>query len=109
MIRDSELIRLQEIRCARFGADFMETAESDVQVVSETVMQGLFPLNGLRHPPSGNTSGWYIWAGTKLSDAHSFFRPFHARHIRDLCPQLEPFLGLSPELRFLIADDYEDA
>lgn len=108
MVRSSAIEKLQRMKCAEVGAEFMKTADTDILGVSEAVLQGLLPLNGLRHPPFGGTSGWYIWAGTTLSDSRDFFKPLHATHMRDLCPQVEPLLGLAPGWRFLIADDSED-
>jgi len=31
--------------------------------IARNVTSGLMPINGLRHPPEGDTTGWYIWAG----------------------------------------------
>lgn len=96
------------MKCARLGAEYLETSDTEILGVSETVLQGMLPINGLRHPPSGDTSGWFIWAGATLSDAPDFFKPLHASHIHEWCAQVEPFLGLAPGWRFLIGDDYED-
>jgi hypothetical protein len=27
-----------------------------------------WPVHGLRHPPAGGTSGWYVWTGELLAD-----------------------------------------
>ena len=35
------------------------------------------PINGLRHPSEGKTSGWYIWSGEKFSKGKDFFKPVH--------------------------------
>ena len=58
--------------------------------------------------PEAGTCGWYIWAGEELSDTPDFFKPLHAAHIREWCPQVEPYLGLAPGWRFLITGNYED-
>ena len=31
--------------------------------IARHVRDGGWPLNGLRHPPAGGTTGWYLWAG----------------------------------------------
>lgn len=70
---------------------------------------GLRPINGLRHPPVGDTSGWYIWAGGEPSSDASFFVPLHISHLDEWCPEILPFLGLAPGWRFLTdLDGYVD-
>lgn len=66
------------------------------------------PLNGLRHPQEGDTSGWYLWAGTDLSDEPDFFVPLHVEHLEEWCPEAIPFLALPPGWRFLVAPGIED-
>ena len=66
------------------------------------------PINGLRHPPEGDTISWYIYASEELSDDLGFFKPLDVEHLNDWCPQIKKYLGLAPGWRFLIAGDYED-
>jgi hypothetical protein len=68
----------------------------------------LKPVNGLRRPPEGGTSGWYIWAGEEFSYDPDFFVPLHVHHLDDWCPHVVKYLALPPGYRFLIADGYED-
>lgn len=65
-------------------------------------------MNGLRHPPQGDTVGWYIWAGEELSQEPDFFQPRHVEHLNEWCPAVISYLGLAPGWRFLLANDYED-
>ena len=67
-----------------------------------------FPLNGLRHPPEGVTTGWYIWSGEDFSQESDFFEPVHCFHLIESCPEIVKYLGLPPGWRFLTADNYED-
>ena len=76
--------------------------------VSEDFSSGKFPLNGLRHPPEGDTCGWYLWSGEEMSQAHDYFQPLHVFHLIERCPEVIPYLGLPAGWRFLIAGDYED-
>jgi hypothetical protein len=76
--------------------------------IARNVRDGLLPINGLRHPIEGETTGWYIWAGEDLSTDPDFFVPLHAAHLREWCPAAVRFLGLPPGWRFLVADSYED-
>ena len=66
------------------------------------------PVNGLRHHPKGETTGWYIWAGTEWSDAPDFFEPVHVGHLIEGEFAFVKYLGLAAGWRFLLAGEYED-
>jgi hypothetical protein len=93
----------QQALCTRCNAPFFGTPGHLKVGISRNVKERVQPINGLRHPPDGDTSGWYIWAGEALSDAPDFFVPLHAEHLKDWCPSVIPYLGLPPGWRFLIA------
>jgi hypothetical protein len=83
-------------------------AHPDSKVGFALETRGHLPINGLRHPPQGNTTGWYLWCGEEFpSDDHSF-SPVHTRHLLQLQPEVLKFLGLPPGYRFLTAGDYVD-
>lgn len=70
---------------------------------------GLLPLNGVRHPPEGDTTGWHIWAGEEFPEDADFFVPLHVIHLKDWRPGVLKFLGLPPGWRFLTdLHGYED-
>ncbi|MFP2928330.1 hypothetical protein ACLESO_24675 [Pyxidicoccus sp. 3LG] len=94
--------------CRRYGAGFVESPPTLKVGIARNVRSGLMPINGLRHPPEGDTTGWYIWAGEELPVDPEFFVPLHVEHLVDWCPQVIPFLGLPPGWRFLSATKYED-
>jgi len=94
--------------CERWNATYMPTFEGQKVGIAENLKSGLYPINGLRHKPVGETSGWYIWAGEELSQDENFFQPLHAGHLSSWCPVVVKYLGLGPGWRFLIAPDYED-
>ncbi|MFZ1102478.1 MAG: hypothetical protein WAN86_06490 [Hyphomicrobiaceae bacterium] len=92
----------------RYGSVFV-ASPTDMKVgISENVRHGLVPLNGLRHSPVGDTTGWYIWCGEELSHADDFFVPLCVAHLQAWCADALPFLGLAPGWRFLKAGDYID-
>jgi hypothetical protein len=76
--------------------------------IALNVKSGQLPINGLRHPVEGDSSGWYIWAGEELDSSPDFFKPLHVEHLHEWCPDAEKYLSLPPGWRFLIAGDYED-
>jgi hypothetical protein len=98
----------QEDVCLRYGALPM-AASSDRKVgIARNVRDGARPINGLRHPPEGDTTGWYIWGGTELSDDPDFFLPLHVSHLDEWCPEVRKFLALPPGWRFLKNGEFED-
>src|SRR5688500_6006162 len=99
----------QDAVCRRFGVSRV-AAPGDLKVgIARNVRSGRQPLNGLRHPPGGDTTGWYLWAGEdSLSDDSDFFVPLHAAHLAEWCPAALPYLGLPPGWRFLLAPGHED-
>ena len=102
-----EIEEQQRQICKTYKAEFVATGlDSKVGIALETL--SLKPLNALRHLPEGNTSGWYIWGGEKLSSAPDFFDPLHTKHLQEKCPEILKFLGLPPGYRFLVAGDYMD-
>jgi hypothetical protein len=76
--------------------------------IARNTRKGSWPLNGLRHRPVDDTTGWYIWAGEHLPDDPEFFTALHVEHLQEWCPDVIPYLALPPGWRFLIAPDYED-
>ena len=97
--------------CTKYGFKPFEYDEilrigiSDNLLTNETI----FPINGLRHNPEGNTSGWYIWAGEDYSEDDDFFKPLHIFHLKKYHPELLKYLGLPPGARFLLGEnEYED-
>lgn len=98
----------QDRICREYGAE-LTPSPPDMKVgIARNVLERLLPINGLRHPPVGDTTGWYIWAGEELSSDDDFFVPLHVSHLEEWCPEAIPFLGLPPGWRFLAAPGYED-
>jgi hypothetical protein len=101
-------VLMQQAFCKQHGLSWVP-ANSDQKVgIAENVKSGLMPLNGLRHPLNGDTTGWYIWAGGEPNSDPEFFVPLHVQHLSDWCPLVIKFLGLPPGWRFLIAGDHEE-
>jgi len=101
----SDLTSKQRTLCEERGYDYV-LAELDSKLGFAIRTQGKLPINGLRHPPAGDTSGWYIWCGEELSQEPDFFEPLHTPHLFERCPEAIRFLGLPPGCRFLVTGDY---
>jgi hypothetical protein len=104
----SYLHESQRRLCEKYGTGWFASPDGMKVGISRNVLTGLKPLNGLRHPPVGDTTGWYIWAGEEISQDPDFFVPLHVAHLEEWCPSILRFLGLPPGWRFLTAEDYED-
>ncbi len=98
----------QKLICEQYGSPFCESPMFLKVGVSKNIKDGVWPINGLRHPLKGDTTGWYIWAGEEFSTDPDFFIPLHVEHLREWCPMVLKYIGLSPGWRFLIANGYED-
>lgn len=94
--------------CKKYGAAYQPSLPDMKLGIALNIREGVAPINGLRHPPQGDTTGWYIWAGEELSSDPDFFKPLHVEHLSEWCPQVQKYLGLPPGWRFLIAGGYED-
>ncbi len=103
-----EIIEIQKNVCKKYGSPWIESPENMKVGIAQNVRSGLLPINGLRHPVEGDTTGWYIWAGEEPSNDPNFFVPLHVTHLEDWCHVVLKYLGLAPGWRFLIANDYED-
>jgi hypothetical protein len=104
---DEAIVAEQRALCRRHAAVWTPSPAHFKVGIARNVRTGLKPLNGLRHPQVGDTTGSYIWAG-ELSDAPEFYEPLHVVHLREWCPGALPFLGLAPGWRFLVAGDHVD-
>jgi hypothetical protein len=104
----TSLLNVQRETCLKFGASFL-AVESHLKIgISKTFDPAQFPINGLCHPPQGDTTGWYVWSGEKLSADPGFFVPLHLSHLNVRCPEIVKYFGLGPGWRFLIAPGQED-
>jgi hypothetical protein len=102
-------ISLEQFKiCEKYGARPVDAPPHLKVGVAANVRSDKTPVNGLRHIPVGDTSGWYLWAGEELSSEPDFFRPVHVKHLNEMRPEVLKYLALPPGWRFLIADDYED-
>jgi hypothetical protein len=102
-----DIRKSQQDLCIKFGAPFVESHASLKIGLSRNFDIRKYPINGLRHPPEGGTTGWYIWGG-KWSYSPNFFEPHHLYHLYSQDHELIKYLGLAPGWRFLFAPNHED-
>jgi len=103
-----DLIDQQKAICERYGSLLYESPLFFKVGISLNVRNQIWPINGLRHPITEDTTGWYIWAGEEFSTDPNFFVPIHVDHLNEWCPIVMKYLGLAPGWRFLVTPNYED-
>ena len=93
--------------CLIQGCDCLPVSGGDkVGIALSTI--GTNPINGLRHPATDDSTGWYIWCGEHFSDALEFFQPLCVAHLMEKLPILADLLALPPGYRFLTDGTYRD-
>jgi hypothetical protein len=102
-------IREQLLLAERFGAEPVVPAPEQRLGIAPNAREGIWPINGLRHPPAPGMCGWYIWAGGDIpQDDDEYFASLHVSHIEEWCVPAIPYLALPPGYRFLISPGFED-
>lgn len=104
---EGQFEEIQKAVCKQFSAEYVPTRR-DQKLGFANSTAGQVPINGLRHSPTIETSGWYIWCGEFFSEAPDFFEARHAFHFYDERHDIARLLGLAPGWRFLLAGDYID-
>jgi hypothetical protein len=100
--QETKLIKEQKKICSKYGFNF-EASELHLKIgISLNVKGSTDIIHALRHPPEGDTTGWFIWAGDFLEE-NDFFKPLHVVHLMEWCPLILPYLGLQAGCRVLIA------
>ena len=94
--------------CEKYGAEYLACDDGFMIGISRNFDPNNFPINGLRHPLTETTTGWYIWSGEQFSDEPDFFIPIHAAHLNEKSVEMIKYLGLAPGWRFLFAPTQEE-
>ncbi len=92
----ADVTGIQKKLCSEHGVPWRDSPSNLKVGIADNVRTGLLPINGLRHPPEGDTTGWYIWAGEELSTTPDFFKALHVEHLAEWCPRVMKFLELPP-------------
>jgi hypothetical protein len=103
-----DLIKKQKEICNKYKSPFVDATNQLKIGISLNVKNRIYPINGLRHPPEGDSTGWYIWAGDQFSHDPDFFLPLHVEHLSECCIEVIKYFGLAPGWRFLIVPDQNE-
>lgn len=106
-IDDQLIAKTQTDLCKKYGSPVV-LPNYDLKIGIALDSLETMPISGVRVKPENGTDGWYIWGGEYSSD-DDFFKPVHASHVKDILPQVLPYLALAPGYKFIIDDEgYED-
>jgi len=98
----ADIVQSQDELCQK---DQAECDPPDLGVklgISKDFFSGKMPLNGVRHPPEGDTCGWYLWAGEEFPKADDAFEFLHIVHLVERASEVVKYFGLAPGWRFLM-------
>jgi len=105
---DDKLAKQQRDACARANTNPAFLQPTDRIAIGRDFDVTRVPINGLRHPPYGDMSGWNIWSGETLSDDPGYFNVMCYEHLIDKRWEWLQYLALPAGWRFLVAPGYED-
>ena len=74
----NRILEEQQKICKQYSAQFTSSDIESIIGISDNTNGINVLLNGLRHQPKDNNSGWYIWSGKELSQNEDFFKPLRA-------------------------------
>lgn len=69
----ADMHEIQQQVCNKYGAAYREPGLDKIVGVADGLRDNR-PINGLRHPATDGTEGWYFWSG-EWSDDKNFFKP----------------------------------
>jgi hypothetical protein len=100
----------QRTTCERFGVEPVPAGPDDKVGIALNVRAGARPIKAIRHPPVGDTTGWYIWGGDiePSTQDDDFFVPLHVAHLPDWTPEIMSYLAVPPGYGVIVESDYED-
>jgi len=67
--------KVQRSYCEELDQQYV-AARPDLKVGFALETRGRIPINGLRHPPEGDTTGWYLWCGEEFPSGDDSFLPY---------------------------------
>jgi hypothetical protein len=108
LMESTKVSREQRKVCDRFGVKPWPVSRDFRVGVARNVKPDSLFVHGLRQPPEGETTGWYVWAGEERPTEPGFFSQLHLNHLLEWCPKTWRYLALPPGWRFRIAPDAED-
>ena len=104
----TDLLTRQLQACERAAAQPALLSPEDRVAVGRDFDPSKSPINGMRHPPHGNMSGWYIWSGERLEEDPDYFHVICYEHLAAKDWTWVQYLALPAGWRFLAAPGQED-
>lgn len=103
-----DINELQQEICRKHQSKFEPLFFDEIVAVALGSL-GQMPITGIRNilQKDENVS-WFIYCG-EPSEQADFYQPVHWHHLKEILPEVLPYLGLSQGFRFIIDNEgYED-
>lgn len=104
----TNLKEAQQKVCDKYNADYEPLASNEMVAVALDTL-GKMPIIGERIVlKEGENVSWFIYCGEN-STAEDFYQPIHWYHLKEILPEVLPYLGLPQGFFFIIDNEgYED-
>lgn len=89
----------QHATCTRAQAAFTPPNPAQMVAISEGVIEGDYPLSGIRYDAPPHMSGWYLTTERYNGDIETM-RVEHMYHVTAVRPELARYIALPPGYRF---------
>lgn len=99
---------LQQEICRKYKSKFEPLGTDEIVAVALQTL-GQKPITAERiFLQEGENVSWFIYCGEHSQEA-DFYQPVHWHHLKEILPEILPYLGLSQGFRFIIDNEgYED-
>ena len=101
-----ELATRQQECCCNYNAQCVAPTGQQLVVISDGVLEGRAPLEGVRYPSPKHMTGW--WLTTNDYDGNtSLLRTVHFYHIVERRPEASVYMALPYGYRFQLGGEEE--
>jgi hypothetical protein len=98
--------RDQMMLCTKYGVEFCPIGADRLVAVTPRALDDHSPLEGGRHEPDGDMSGWFL-TGSDFAGNVSDFQILHLYHVTSKRPELAKFLALPEGYLFRLRGNEE--
>jgi hypothetical protein len=94
----SSLSDTQREICQRLSVPYLLCDERLKVGISRMFDPEQLPINGMRYPPGGDITGWFIWPGEEFPTDDDAFVPLCTHHLNDKCPEIVKYFRAGARL-----------
>lgn len=104
----TNLEKIQRECCEHYGADYAPVDSGQLVVISDGVLAGAVPVEGVRYPSPDHMSGWWLTTDEYNGDVDTL-KTVHFHHIEEKRPEIVIYMALPFGYRFQLGGDEENA